>query len=337
MRKILSFLILIAAFSGEAVGAATALAYGQRIARAAEQIDRIKADEQYSREGISHIKELLPKSEEVETGGVTIKVDNSWLHMLLDEYRAQEDAQKRAAALDEASGRLRALGQHLDEIEAGTDSEMARERIGEILRRSEYREKAEDRLTAFIKRVRNQIFSFLQELITRIFAAITGAGTGASWLFRGILILGLLAGVAAAIRMLMRVERKKKRGAKRTVLGEEIEEGMTSKGLADAALASARAGDYRMAVRKLYISLIYEMAEKNILELDPGATNREYLRRVSSYSALSPLMRYLTDRFEYFWYGLFSPTEEDFSVYYKTYQSGLENIRLVSESVRQSA
>jgi hypothetical protein len=327
MKKIIPILMLMAAIDVEALCASTTLAYGQRVARAAEQIDRIKTDEQYGEEGVSYIKELLPRSEEVETGSGTIKVDNAWLHRVLDEYRSQEDPQKRLAKLNEAAGRLRALSEHLESAGPEQEAAQSRDRIKEILQRAEYREKTEDRLTALIKRIRNEILEFIRDLFARIFAAIYGAGSGASWFFRGMILLGLGAAIALAVRMAMRIERKKKRSRKRTVLGEEIEEGMTAKELADSALAAARAGDFRMAVRRLYISIIYEMAEQNLLELEPNATNREYLERISRFGALSSLMRQLTERLEYFWYGMFTPTEEDFSAYLETYETGIENVR----------
>ncbi|HET9530942.1 MAG TPA: DUF4129 domain-containing protein [Blastocatellia bacterium] len=327
MKKALTILLIVTALEVGALAEITLLAYGQRVVRAAEQIDRIKADRQYSDEGVASIKELLPRSEEVKVESGTVVVDNSWLHTLLDEYKSENDPQQRLAILNEASGRLNALFEHLQTEEG--EGEGPRKKVQEILGRSEYREKGEDRLTALIKRIRTEILSFFQDLLTRIFMAIQGAGTGASWLFRGLLIFVLVLAIALAVRMAMRMERKKKKGRKRTVLGEEIEEGTTAHDLAEAAFAAARAGDFRLAVRRLYISLLYEMAEHNLVELEAGATNRDYLERVSRFSTLSSMMRYLTDRFEYFWYGMFSPTEEDFAAYSKTYESGLESVRLL--------
>jgi hypothetical protein len=331
MKWTLSILLLIAALSDRALCATTALAYGQRIIRATEQIERIKTDEGYGEEGVGYIKQLLPINEEVETGSGTISVDNSWLHRLLDEYKSQKDKQQRVAKLDEAAGRLRALSEHLRAAEGETGEGQARQKVEEILRRSEYREKGEDKLTALIKKIRTEILNFFQGLLSRIFAAIYGAGTEAGWVFRGILILAVVITLALAVRMAMRIERGKKRGRKRTVLGEEIEEGMSAQDLAEAGLAAARAGDFRLAVRKLYISLLYEMAEQNLVELEANATNREYLESVSSHSTLTSMMRYLTDRFEYFWYGMYSPTEEDFSAYLKSYETGIASVRLLGE------
>lgn len=331
LKKAVTFFLFLTAFSAVAMGEVSLLAYGQRLIRAAEQIDRIKADPQYSDEGITHLKELLPKTEEVRTETGTVTVDNSWLHSMLDEYKAQNDPQQRLSRLDDAAGRLRALNEHVQDVEESTESGQTREKLEEILRRSEYREKGEDKLTALIKRIRNEILKFFQDLIMRIFTAIHGAGTEASWLFRGLLILALVITIGLAIRMAMRFERKRRRPSKKTVLGEEIEEGTTAQDLAEAAFAAAKQGDFRLAVRKLYISLLYEMAEHNLVELEAAATNRDYLNRVSRFTTLSSAMRYLTDRFEYFWYGMFSPTEEDFSAYMKSYQSGLESVRLLGE------
>ena len=88
MGRIVSRLALIVLLSlllaAECSAAATLLNYGHRIVRAAEQIERIKTDKEYGEEGVSYIKRLLPRSEQIEFEGGETLVDNTWLYVVLD-------------------------------------------------------------------------------------------------------------------------------------------------------------------------------------------------------------------------------------------------------------
>ena len=115
------------------------------------------------------------------------------------------------------------------------------------------------------------------------------------------------------------------------MLGEEIAADRTSRELAEAGLAAARAGDFRTAVRKLYVSLLYELSERNLIELEDSATNHEYLKKASRLSGLAGPMRYLTDRFDHVWYGMFPSSEGDFAAYLARYEEAMERARTLSE------
>src|SRR5712664_3998005 len=104
MAKLTLTLLLALILAAEAAAAAPLLNYENRVVRAAEQIGRIKADKDYSEEGVSYIKRLLPRSEEIEFEGRELTVDNTWLYVLLDSYAAEKDAQQRIARLNEAAG-----------------------------------------------------------------------------------------------------------------------------------------------------------------------------------------------------------------------------------------
>ena len=120
------------------------------------------------------------------------------------------------------------------------------------------------------------------------------------------------------------------------MLGEEIDEDMRPSDFADAAIAAARAGDFRTGIRKLYIALLYELSERQLIELDANATNREYLSKVSRFSTLLPAMGYLTDRFDYFWYGMFPSSEQDFSSYLASYREALKQAQTISQQQTQA-
>jgi hypothetical protein len=70
----------------------------------------------------------------------------------------------------------------------------------------------------------------------------------------------------------------------------------------DNAQQSAEIGDYRSAVRFLYLSALLSLDERNLLRLDRSKTNREYLRSVAG-SEFEPTLRRVIDVFDSVWYG----------------------------------
>ncbi|HXG65197.1 MAG TPA: DUF4129 domain-containing protein [Blastocatellia bacterium] len=335
MTRLVAAVLLTLLLTSTGAAASDLRGYSERVTEAAQHLQDALAEDAFSEECVTTLKSLLPKSEEVEFDGRTVATDNTWLYVLLDSADAEKDAEKRQKIVTEAANRLSALEYHLEAAaneSSGDSAADAREKIKEILARSEYLEKKDNPLTAFIKETRQKVIAFLRDLYLRIVDTLFGQGSGGSWFFR-ILIIALLAiAVIFAARALTGVRRGKKREKKRTVLGEEIAANITSADLANEAIAAARAGDFRTAVRRLYISLLYELAERNLLELEAQATNREYLARVSRYAPLAAPMRYLTDRFDYVWYGMFPSTEEDFAAFQSRYREAMEQARNLGQS-----
>lgn len=329
-------LLVLCGFASEADAAAKLLNYENRVVRAAEQIERIKADKEYAEEGIVYIKRLLPRSEQIEFEGREVTVDNTWLYVLLDSYAAEKDPQQRGARLNEAVGRLRALDDHLRRSEAPpSETATRREKIREILSRPAYQPEQETAVGIYVKRVLRKVGEIIGEIksaLTRMLEKLFGASAQAGWVSNLLLVLVLAAAAIVIVRMAkrMRVPRAKRRKT-RLVLGEEIAADGTSRTLAEAGFAAARAGDFRTAVRKLYISLLYELSERNLIELEDSATNHEYLNKVSRFSVLAAPMRYLTDRFDYVWYGMFPSSDEDFADYLARYLEAMERARTLSE------
>jgi len=306
--------------------------YESRIDKSIETIDSMMAGEEDPGPGVAYIKSQLPVTEEVDSNGQTIKVDNQWLHSLLDQYKIEEDQQKRTEKLEEASGRLIALRMEIERQASSTDdSQAATGEIKDILARAEYQKKVEDPITKFIRETKQKVLDLIQAIWNRAFELLFGQGQQASWLFRAIVIIAIALGLFYAIRMIARTRRGKRRIKSRTILGEEIEEGMTPRDLAQAADDAARVGDFRSAIRKLYISLLYELAERRLIELEPNATNHDYLARLSRFSALDSPFRYLTDRFDYTWYGMYPSSHADYESCLRRYQEAMQRAQSIQE------
>jgi hypothetical protein len=313
------------------------LNYENRVVRAAEQVARIKADREYSEEGVSYIKKLLPKTEQIEVEGRVVTVDNTWLHEGLGDYEKETDAQRRLAKLNETEGWLRELDEHLRRAESAAseaEASESRERLRSILARPEFQPEQQTRLGRLVKEVRQKITNFLGEIYSgfgRLIERLFGATAKSGWVSMVLIVALFLAAAYGVVRMARAIRPRKRHDKKRRVLGEEIPEGATSRDLAEAALKSARAGDFRAGVRNLYLSLLCELSDRGLIELDESATNHEYLERVASLGSVASPMRYLTDRFDYFWYGKFPSTEEEFSTCLARYQEAMDQARALSQ------
>jgi len=82
-------------------------------------------------------------------------------------------------------------------------------------------------------------------------------------------------------------------------------------------------GDYRTAVRYLYLSSLLMMEERGILRYDRSRTNREYLRSVSSHPNLAKPLKSVVEVFDRVWYG-FERLDEST---YKEYVNEVEELK----------
>ena len=83
-------------------------------------------------------------------------------------------------------------------------------------------------------------------------------------------------------------------------------------------------GDFRAAIRKLYVSLLFELERQGMIRLQAATTNREYLAKIRQQVGLYPVMTFLTDRFDYFWYGKFTSSQTDFDEFLSRYREALK-------------
>jgi hypothetical protein len=97
--------------------------------------------------------------------------------------------------------------------------------------------------------------------------------------------------------------------------GDETSEPLTSEGAFERAQSLSRGGDYRSAVRYLYLSSLLLMDERGILRYDRSKTNHEYLRSVSNMPELAKPLGEVIEVFDNVWYGYHSLEEETFKKY----------------------
>jgi len=114
------------------------------------------------------------------------------------------------------------------------------------------------------------------------------------------------------------------RDAQLAAEGNESEGNLTSKGAIQRAQTLSMQGDYRNAIRYLYLSSLLVLDEQGLLRYDRSRTNREYLRSISSRPELANPLRDVIDVFDRVWYGFESVDEQ-------TYQSYMEHVEELRE------
>ncbi|MCU0333839.1 MAG: DUF4129 domain-containing protein [Chitinophagaceae bacterium] len=77
------------------------------------------------------------------------------------------------------------------------------------------------------------------------------------------------------------------------------------------ALAAIARGEYRPAVRFLFIDALNRLDEKGIINKAPRKTNLDYLQETSNEQCRQQLAELML-RFEYVWYGQFTPDQQQF-------------------------
>lgn len=149
----------------------------------------------------------------------------------------------------------------------------------------------------------------LWERVLRFLFDLLPWGSGALDLANILLALAggliLLAVLALAGRSLLRSFRPE------AVAGAESGDlnGLTAEQTLQEAEAHAQGGDYRRAVRFLYLSTLLLLEERGLLRFDRSRTNREYLRSVADRPELLKTLQSIVDVFDRVWYG-FQPLDE---------------------------
>lgn len=95
----------------------------------------------------------------------------------------------------------------------------------------------------------------------------------------------------------------------------EEDEPLTSEAAFNRAQQLSKGGDFRAAVRYLYLSTLLILDERGVMRYDRSKTNREYLRSVANSPELSKPLEDVIEVFDNVWYGYHSLDEETFKHY----------------------
>jgi hypothetical protein len=207
--------------------------------------------------------------------------DLSWIASELDQITAEQD--------------LRQLAKVADDLSA----------LQQVLDRPEFQWQAEepDPLQQWVNRLVQAFLNFLDRL-----AGSRGVELG-SQIMRFALIAAGLAAVAAAAALGVRIFLRSMVAETSLSAGDHADADLTADLALERADLLSQAGDYRSAVRYLYLSTLLMLEEHGLLRYDRSKTNREYLSSISHQPHLSELLQEVVDVFDRVWYG-FQPLEE---------------------------
>jgi hypothetical protein len=339
--------VLIFLFS-TAILASTLTEYREKIHDAKESLDiLIYSDEEESnktenlkseREILQNIRGNLPAAETVEWQDGSVEVKNDWVLEKLKEFENEKDLIKRTEILSEVSDRLGAIETKLIELEKAVSETRTKDedkqKLAEILRRAEY-QKPEEKQESFLQRMWRAFLQWLASIFPQASLGTPSATGFQSFSFvLQIIIFALVLGVVGFLmyRFLpllsdrFKLREKKDKGA-RIILGEHLAADENSFNLFAEAEKLAREGNLRAAIRKGYIALLCELADRKIIGLEQHKTNRDYLKDVRNLAELHQNMSGLTGSFERHWYGFASIGEKDWEAFREKYKQTVSSKR----------
>jgi len=223
--------------------------------------------------------------------GTVLPIDNTYLLALLradpPQPAAVADATQAMAALGAAWPAPRHTARDLDPLAT-------------ILTQPEFQWTPAE--PSWLETLRDRFLSWLARLLSRLLSS-TGLGTGGDLLGSALAWLAALAVIAVLVYML--------RGlflnfAPEVSLPDEAgrgDEGLTAEAAGRRAQTLSAGGDYRSAVRYLYLSALLHLEEAGLLRYDRSLTNREYLRSLSGRPELAERLQGVVEVFDRVWYG----------------------------------
>ncbi len=306
--------------------------YASRVEQAAKMVKTLIKGEHAEAEirgTLKVVEQMLPTTEDIEFGREVVHVDNTWLHQAISALKHESEARQPQVA--EIYHRLNALERRLKSGSEATTDESATERarLQRILSRPEYQPKKEEESTIqkWLNEFKEAFFRFLDRLFSAGGMSARAPNSTTILLLR--LLIYTAVGLAiiwagrALARSLRRGAKRKEKGEVREVLGEPIEEHVTAEDLIKAAGELARAGDYRLAIRRAYIALLYELEQRGKLRLHRSKTNRDYLRALRGEPAIYLPVADLTNAYERVWYGHARAVSDDYTGFIARYREAI--------------
>lgn len=316
--------------------------YQRRINEAAQLIQSaVEKPDTETEATLTRLARLLPPSEEVveQVAGreQVIRINNNWLQEQLAQLpeastdEDEEDTQARIGEWQKLVDYLNALNARVNDLNAPlpADFKLERSQLDNILARSEYQtdEREASGIQHWLKQQWARLIKWLRALFSQSERDPQMPGQGTVNLARVIIVTLLIAALAFALYQLSKWwqqrQPKDKKEKAREILGVEITDETTTEDLLAAARLLAQQGDYRGAIRRAYIALLYELEQRGKLRLHRSKTNRDYLNALRHEALLYPSFAALTLRFEQVWYGQSQASQFDFDGFLKGYQQTL--------------
>lgn len=162
-----------------------------------------------------------------------------------------------------------------------------------------------------------RIFDWLEQLTNRV------AGTTVRYGRIPLIVTAVLLFLLSLFFVSRGLSRDLVREAQLAVERAEGDDRLTSKGAFKRAETLSTEGDYRNAIRYLYLSSLLVLDERGVMRYDRSRTNREYLHSISSRPELAKPLHDVIEVFDRVWYGFEAVDETT----YKSYVEHVEELR----------
>ncbi|QYO65757.1 DUF4129 domain-containing protein [Leptolyngbya sp. 7M] len=207
-----------------------------------------------------------------------------------------------------------------------------KQKLAEILSREEFQ-----RPPASENSLLEEWMKRLDEWLARLFPVPSGAGGTAPSArmvsaMQILILIGIVALVGFGLYKLLPLlfpglkRSRAERPEGRVVLGEVIAPEVPTATIFDEAERLAQSGHTREAIRKGYIALLCELADRRVIGLSRNKTNRDYLRDARRNTTLYPHLAGITGKFELHWYGNVACDSIDWRDFRESYQEALRSI-----------
>ncbi len=256
------------------------------------------------KKGLNALADQWEAVSAVEMDGQVIPLDNSYLIRLL---RAEEPDLK---VIDGLLVIMQAEHEQAAQEVFSTDDLNS---LHTILTQPEFTwaEPVRNPLNDWFQKIIDAINDLINDLLSSIFGNNPLSGSINTF------TVGIVASIILAVILIFVYRTLFNDFIKETQLNESEEgsEPLTSEAAFDKAQSLSKGGDYRSAVRYLYLSSLLLMDERGILRYDRSKTNREYLRSVANAPELAKPLGEVIEVFDNVWYGYHDLEEESFRKY----------------------
>ena len=274
--------------------------YQAELERIAGGVERLAAHPEEEQQ----LRDSLPDKWVISDQGTTYEVSTDRIAKELEAW--QRDPHEKAH-LDSVLRRLRGMQAEANGFAGGAQTSLnARHKLDEILSRREFRRARE---FVWLQKLLDRIANWLERHQGR--RRSTGRVNFSPWIGRVLVWTIIIAICGALAYVLWKWITRTQENLELNLSGGEQFHKVSREWVADA-LAAARRGDYRSAIRCGYWAAVIRLEELGRWTPNRTLTPREYLRMLpADHFQRSPLAD-LTQRFELTWYGYAVATARDF-------------------------
>ena len=230
-----------------------------------------------------------------------------------EELETPAAARPEAPAEPSARGVLPSDPGALPTIELEPADRGVQDEVNGILAQDEFRE-FEDHRGEGLRHLFERLFEWLlrprDELPSVDASRVSGLSLPGPWVF-----LGIAAFLLLFVGVYLFVTRKRERDAhdraqSAIATSEDLRERPPASFLDEAARLAAE-GDFREALRQLYLATLVSLDRRRLIAFDPHLTNWQYLRQMPK-NATRDAFRHFTKLFDHKWYGREATTSDDY-------------------------